>query len=80
MSTQSAAYTNLQKSAVGACSGFARVVPGDATTSLLVDKVESAHPPCGTQMPYACGGATPCLSSAQVQELVDWINDGAQNN
>jgi hypothetical protein len=31
-------------------------------------------------MPYACGGATPCLSSAQVQELVDWINDGAQNN
>jgi hypothetical protein len=80
MSNQATAYTNLQKSAVATCSGFARVVPGDPAMSLLVEKVESAHPPCGTQMPYACGGATPCLSAAKVQEIVDWINDGANNN
>ena len=83
MSTQAAAYTNLQKSAAGAsceASGLTLVVPGDATASLLVEKVTSAHPPCGTQMPFGCGGATPCLSAPQVEEIVDWINDGAQND
>jgi hypothetical protein len=80
MSTQALAYANLQKSAVAPCSGLARVVPGDAAMSLLVEKVESAHPPCGTQMPYGCGGATPCLSAAQVQEIVDWTNGGAKND
>jgi len=83
MSTQTAAYTNLQKSATGAsceASGLHLVVPGDAVMSLLVEKVESAHPPCGTQMPSGCGGAAPCLSAAQVQEIIDWINDGAENN
>jgi hypothetical protein len=80
MSTQAVAYTNLQKSAVATCSGRARVVPGDAAMSLLVEKVETAHPPCGTQMPYGCGGATPCLSAVQVQEIVDWINGGAKND
>ena len=80
MSTQAVAYANLQKSAVAPCSGLARVVPGDAAMSLLVEKVESAHPPCGTQMPYGCGGATPCLSAAQVEEIVDWTNGGAKND
>jgi hypothetical protein len=83
MSTQAAAYTNLEKSAAGAsckASGLQLVVPGAASMSLLVEKVESAHPPCGTQMPFGCGGSTPCLSAAQVQEIVDWINDGADNN
>jgi hypothetical protein len=80
MSTQAVAYTNLQKSASGLCSGFTRVVPGDAAMSLLAEKVESAHPPCGTQMPYGCGGATACLSAAQVQEIVDWINGGTKND
>jgi hypothetical protein len=83
MSTQAVAYTSLQKSAAGAsckASGLKLVVPGDAPMSLLVEKVESAHPPCGTQMPFGCGGSGPCLSAAQVQELVDWINDGAKND
>jgi hypothetical protein len=30
-------------------------------------------------MPYGCGGAT-CLSAAEVQEIVDWINAGAKND
>jgi cytochrome c553 len=83
MSKQAAAYTSLQKTAAGAscnASGLKLVVPGDAAMSLLVEKVESAHPPCGTQMPFACGGTVPCLSGGQVQEIVDWINDGAQND
>jgi hypothetical protein len=80
MSNQATAYTNLQKNAEATCSGLARVVPGDAAKSLLVEKVESAHPPCGSQMPYGCGGATGCLSTAEVQEIVDWINAGAKND
>jgi hypothetical protein len=79
MSTQAAAYANLQNTAVAPCSGRARVVPGDAAASLLVEKVESA-PPCGIKMPYGCGGATACLSTAQVQEIADWINGGAKND
>jgi hypothetical protein len=84
LSTQSAAYANLQKSPAGAgCKGlgFTLVVPGDAATSLLVEKVESATPPCGSEMPFGCGaGALACLSAAQVQEITDWINGGAKND
>jgi hypothetical protein len=32
-------------------------------------------------MPYGCPTTTmPCLTTAQVQEIEDWINDGAMNN
>jgi hypothetical protein len=82
MSTQGLAYMNLQMSAAGAsckASGLKRVVPGDTAMSLLVNKVGSAHPPCGTQMPYGCGGTAPCLSAPQVQEIADWIAGGAKN-
>jgi cytochrome c553 len=81
MSSQTLAYTNLQGSAAGSSckgSGLKRVVPGDAAMSLLVQKVESATPPCGTEMPDACGNS--CLSAAQVQEIEDWINEGAKND
>jgi hypothetical protein len=83
MSTQLEAYTNLQKSAAGAScamSGLQLVVPGSAATSLLVEKVESAQPPCGTQMPFGCGGMGTCLSTVQIQEIRDWINGGANND
>jgi cytochrome c553 len=82
MSTQALAYTNLQMRAGGAsckASGLKLVVAGDAAMSLLVEKVASAQPPCGAQMPYGCGGPGPCLSPAQVQEIADWINSGAKN-
>ena len=83
MSTQALAYSNLQKDASGSdckASGLPLVVPGNAAMSLLVEKVESATPPCGAQMPFECGaGATPCLTAAQIQEIVDWINGGAEN-
>jgi hypothetical protein len=81
MSTQPTAYTSLQEKASGAsCSaGGERVVPGDAAASLVVEKVESAHPSCGVQMPFGCAGTSTCLYAAQVQEIKDWINDGATN-
>lgn len=83
MGTQAMAYSNLLLAASGSScrgSGLTRVVPGDASMSLLFEKVDSATPPCGSQMPEACGGAGTCLSGAQVQELEDWINEGAKNN
>jgi hypothetical protein len=83
MSTQALAYTNLQMTAAGSTcesTGLELVVPGDAAKSLLLEKVES-NPPCGVQMPYGCPTTTmPCLTTAQVQEIEDWINDGAMNN
>jgi len=83
MSTQALAYSNLQKDASGSdckASGLPLVVPGNAAMSLLVEKVESATPPCGSQMPFECGsGSTSCLTTAQIQEIVDWINGGAEN-
>jgi len=84
MSTQAMAYSNLQKDASGSdckASGLALVVPGNAAMSLLAEKVESAMPPCGSQMPFECGTAsTPCLTAAQIQEIVDWINGGAEDD
>ncbi len=83
MSTQALAYANLDKSASGAScksSGLQLVVPGNAAMSLLVEKVESAQPPCGSRMPYGCAGAGPCLSTSQIQEISDWVNAGAKND
>ncbi len=83
MSTQALAYANLEESASGAScrsSGLQLVVPGNAAMSLLVEKVESAQPPCGSRMPYGCAGAAPCLSTSQIQEISDWINAGAKND
>jgi hypothetical protein len=84
LSTQATAYASLQKSPAGAgCKGlgFTLVVPGDAAMSLLVEKVESATPPCGSEMPFGCGaGGVACLSAAQVQEVADWVNGGAKND
>jgi hypothetical protein len=82
MSTSAMAYADLAKDASGAsCStGGKLVVPGDASSSLLVVKVASAHPSCGVQMPFGCAGTSTCLSKAQVQEIEDWINDGAHND
>jgi hypothetical protein len=83
MSSRAAAYTSLQESAAGvSCntSGLKRVVPGDAAMSVLFEKVDSANPPCGSQMPYGCAGTGTCLTAAQVMEIGSWINAGAKND
>jgi hypothetical protein len=80
-SSQSAAYAALvgvmaSGPSCGA-SGETRVVPGNASQSLLIQKVsEAMNPPCGSQMPL--GG--PALSSAQVMLLEAWVNSGAPND
>lgn len=83
MSTQALAYTNLQMTATGSqckAKDLTLVIPGDAAKSLLIEKFGS-KPPCGSRMPFGCGSAKmPCLTAGQVQEIADWINDGAMND
>jgi hypothetical protein len=83
MSTQATAYMNLVgvKADGPSCggSGLVRVVAGDATASLLYEKVSESTPPCGSQMPLGCSGSV-CLSLADQREIADWINGGALDN
>jgi hypothetical protein len=80
MSTKSAAYASLVgvKASGPACgtSGETRVVAGNASDSLLFQKVSMSKPPCGAQMPF---GATPISASEQTL-IEDWINAGAKND
>jgi hypothetical protein len=77
MGTQAAAYTNLTTtmSAESGC-GEKYVVPCDATSSLLYQKVAG-----GTAIPASCGARMPFggpyLSTAQITMIQNWINDGA---
>jgi hypothetical protein len=79
-SSQSSAYTALVgvKASGPSCesSGETRVVAGNASQSLLYQKVSEANPPCGSQMPL--GG--PPLSSEQTTSIEEWINAGALND
>jgi hypothetical protein len=63
-------------------SGLLRVHPGNASSSLIWEKVNSklqgTVPPCGSPMP--AGATNPALSQAQVDEIAAWINAGALNN
>ena len=83
MSTQATAYMNLVgvKADGFSCggSGLVRVVAGDATESLLYEKVSESKPPCGSEMPLGCSGQG-CLSPADQKEIADWINGGALDN
>lgn len=79
-SSQSSAYAALVgvKASGPSCgiSGETRVVAGDASQSLIFQKVSEPSPPCGSQMPL--GG--PPLTGAQVTLIADWINGGATND
>ncbi|HEX3762536.1 MAG TPA: c-type cytochrome [Kofleriaceae bacterium] len=95
MSTQAAAFTNLvgvNAQGIGAgtsgvtCASvmppLARVAPGDASDSLLFNKVHSklagTNPPCGSPMPLPAT-ATP-LTQAEVDLISAWITAGAHND
>ena len=81
MSSQSLAYQNLAGVAASgpSCGGEdpvpTRVVAYDSAGSLLWQKV-AGQQKCGSQMPL--GG--PYLSSAQIELIAEWIDDGAQND
>ncbi len=57
-------------------SALTLVVPGDADTSLLIQKITQDNPPVGLRMPKFA----PPLSNEEVNLIRDWINQGAVNN
>ena len=67
-------YTTLRTG--GDRSGAAVVIDGDPCASILVQKIETS-PPFGRRMPY---DGPPYLSSADIQLVRDWIDEGAHDN
>jgi hypothetical protein len=80
MSTQTAAFTNLNMAAQGvgcSASTLPRITAGNADKSLLYLKVSLDAPaPCGEHMPLGAGN----LMDTQVQEIESWINAGAKDD
>ena len=68
-------YDNVMNS-VGDQYGILIVQPGDADGSPIVDKIESSNPQFGVRMPQ---GGTP-LSSDRINQIKEWIDEGAENN
>ena len=60
----------------GTCQNRTRVVAGNATSSLIYQKLANTHTCGGNRMPD--GG--PAWSSNQLRMLREWINRGASNN
>ena len=63
--------------------GLARVEPGRPQESFLVHKLEGSHA-CGVDCPDGCGGRMPLLGDPlppeKIDQIRDWIREGAQNN
>lgn len=72
-----AAYPNLVSQNSSAKAGAVRVVPGNASGSYLVQKLEGAADIVGLRMPR---GGPPFLTDAQVALIRQWITEGARNN
>lgn len=68
-------YKNVIESE-GDLYGSLVVQEGDAAGSPLVDKIESNSPQQGSRMPQ--GG--PFLSDERVEQIKQWIENGAENN
>lgn len=77
-SSAAVAYMQLVEvdSTGSACMGKTRVVPGDPTNSLLVQKLRGANVMCGGAMPV--GGEE--INDADLKRITDWISGGACNN
>ena len=72
-STSYAQLVNVLSTQVGG--GVKRVLPGNAASSYLFEKLNCSGPTSGAQMPQ--GG--PFLSAANKLLIRDWINQGAYN-
>jgi mono/diheme cytochrome c family protein len=70
------AFANLVNVASSGLPGAIRVIPGNASGSYLVQKVEGAPGIAGLRMPR---NGTP-LTDAQIKMIRDWIAAGAPNN
>jgi hypothetical protein len=72
--TAGASYNNLVNvNAQSSCPSLKRVLPNDASNSVLYRKVSGTT--CGQQMTQ--GGA---LSATDITLIRNWINQGANNN
>lgn len=78
MSSAAVAYMQLVKvaSTGAACMGKTRVVPGDPTSSLLVQKLRGGTVVCGGAMPVNADEIT----DVDLKRITDWISGGACNN
>lgn len=61
---------------VGNQYGTEIIIPGEPENSPIVDKISNDNPEFGERMPYQRGQ----LSSAQIDSIIAWIDDGAPNN
>ena len=58
-----------------------RIKPNDPANSYLIRKIQGAPGITGSQMPFGCGSASdPCLDTATINQIIDWVNAGAPNN
>lgn len=57
-----------------------RIKPNDPTNSYLIQKIEGAQGISGSRMPLGCPNSQPCLTQAQIDMFVSWVNAGALNN
>jgi len=72
LTSESKAFTNLTTGTAAESGCTAQyVVSGDATSSLLYQKVS------GSGLTRSCGSQMPYLTSANVTTVQDWINQGA---
>ena len=71
------AFANLVNVPSSGLPGAVRVIPGNANTSYIVQKLEGAVGIAGSRMPR---NGPPFLTDAQVKMIRDWIAAGALNN
>jgi hypothetical protein len=79
--TQGQAYSNLVNvNAQASCTTLKRVLPGNAEQSVLFIRVSSNSPDtqCGTNSRMPKDGQR--LPQSDIDNIRDWINQGAQNN
>jgi hypothetical protein len=57
------------------CMGAPRVVPGDAASSYLIEKITNDTPTCGLRMPRS---GPPYLEPADIAVFEAWIDEGAR--
>ena len=73
--TSGNAYSNLVN-VPSVQTALNRVTPGDAENSYLIHKLDGRSGIVGDRMPTN----GPFLSTAQIDVMEQWINDGARNN
>jgi uncharacterized protein (TIGR03118 family) len=58
-----------------------RIKPNDPANSYLVRKIEGTAGITGSRMPYGCGSSyDPCLDQATINQIIQWVNEGAPND